>query len=434
MVGNDGSGRGQDDDRNAARTGGLRAALVPQGRRRRCRGRRLPPRRPLDRGRARRPTRSRPRTPSRGPRRASGTRTRTTEHRGLRHRHQRQRRRDRVVQGRHRRHRVPDPHLPHGLVPGTRRPAGWPSCCRRPPCRRSSRRRSPTPTSRADPRPAWSTAATGPCPPSWQVPADAVSGVYFANFERLDRPGLTNRAMFVVRNDGRADRPAGADVGHDDARLQPVGRQQPVLRRDARPGLQGQLQPAVPHRRPRERVLGRRVPAGAVARAQRVRRRLHDLRRHRPARRGAAQAPGLRLVGPRRVLVAGPAGQRRGRPRRRRPPRVHGGQRGLLEDPLGGEHGPVGHRPPHPRLLQGDARGRQARPDARVDGHVARPPVQPAVRRRPARAPAHRPDLRRHQRRDAARPDHQGPRRVRGPAVLAPHRRGRARRPGRPPR
>lgn len=39
---------------------------------------------------------------------------------------------------------------------------------------------------------------------SWAVPANAVSGVYFANFERLDQPGLTNRAFFVVRNDGRA--------------------------------------------------------------------------------------------------------------------------------------------------------------------------------------------------------------------------------------
>ena len=43
----------------------------------------------------------------------------------------------------------------------------------------------------------WAVSAT------WQVPADAVSGVYFANFERLDTPGITNRAMFVVRNDGR---------------------------------------------------------------------------------------------------------------------------------------------------------------------------------------------------------------------------------------
>lgn len=44
----------------------------------------------------------------------------------------------------------------------------------------------------------WAVSAT------WNVPATAVSGVYVANFVRLDVPGdLTNRALFVVRNDGR---------------------------------------------------------------------------------------------------------------------------------------------------------------------------------------------------------------------------------------
>jgi hypothetical protein len=39
---------------------------------------------------------------------------------------------------------------------------------------------------------------------SWAVPANAVSGVYFANLDRLDQPGVSNRIFFVVRNDGRA--------------------------------------------------------------------------------------------------------------------------------------------------------------------------------------------------------------------------------------
>lgn len=44
----------------------------------------------------------------------------------------------------------------------------------------------------------WAVSAT------WNVPADAVSGVHVANFVRLDVPGQpTNRALFVVRNDGR---------------------------------------------------------------------------------------------------------------------------------------------------------------------------------------------------------------------------------------
>ncbi len=39
---------------------------------------------------------------------------------------------------------------------------------------------------------------------SWDVPTDAVSGVYIANFELLDGSGRRNRSLFVVRNDGRA--------------------------------------------------------------------------------------------------------------------------------------------------------------------------------------------------------------------------------------
>ncbi len=44
----------------------------------------------------------------------------------------------------------------------------------------------------------WAVSAT------WSVPTSAVSGVYVANFVRLDVPGEpANRALFVVRNDGR---------------------------------------------------------------------------------------------------------------------------------------------------------------------------------------------------------------------------------------
>jgi hypothetical protein len=39
---------------------------------------------------------------------------------------------------------------------------------------------------------------------SWAVPANAVSGVYTALLDRLDQPGVNNRILFVVRNDGRA--------------------------------------------------------------------------------------------------------------------------------------------------------------------------------------------------------------------------------------
>ncbi len=39
---------------------------------------------------------------------------------------------------------------------------------------------------------------------SWDIPANAVSGIYVANFEALDGSGARNRTYFVVRNDGRS--------------------------------------------------------------------------------------------------------------------------------------------------------------------------------------------------------------------------------------
>ena len=217
--------------------------------------------------------------------------------------------------------------------------------------------------------------------------------------------------LFVVRNDGR---PTDILVQTSDTTMHAYNRwggNSLYYGEIARPGLQGQLQPAVPDRRQRERVLGRRVPAGPVAGAQRLRRHLHDLRRHRPAGRASCCNHKVFISsGHDEYWSAGPAGQRRGRPRRRRQPRLHGRQRGLLEGPVGAEHRRRRHAAPHARLLQGDARGRQARPDARVDRHLARPALQPAVRRRPARAPADRADLRRHQRRVAARPRRSGSR------------------------
>ena len=56
----------------------------------------------------------------------------------------------------------------------------------------------------------------------------------------------------------------------------------------------------------------RRVPDGPLARAQRLRRQLHDRRRHRPARRRAARARDVPVRRPRRVLVGRPARERRG--------------------------------------------------------------------------------------------------------------------------
>ena len=40
---------------------------------------------------------------------------------------------------------------------------------------------------------------------SWTIPANAVSGVYYALFERLDAPNDTNHTLFVVRRPGPSD-------------------------------------------------------------------------------------------------------------------------------------------------------------------------------------------------------------------------------------
>ncbi len=89
---------------------------------------------------------------------------------------------------------------------------------------------------------------------SWAVPADAVSGIYFAKLVRDDT--ALGRQPHRLRRPRRRRplRPALPDLRHDLAGLQPLRRQQPLRRRAGdrpRPRLQGQLQPAVHHPRHR---------------------------------------------------------------------------------------------------------------------------------------------------------------------------------------
>ena len=90
-----------------------------------------------------------------------------------------------------------------------------------------------------------------------------------------------------------------------------------------------------------------------------------------------------------------------------REPRVLQRQPDLLEDPLGAEHRRHGIAVPDARVLQGDARRREDRPDPGVDGHVARPAVGAAFRRGPTRERADRHHLHGqllHRRRSRCRP------------------------------
>ena len=306
MVGNDGSGRARTSERGTYWR--LRAAILPEGRRR-GRGRRgLAPRRPGDRGRCGPQRRLDRERAGRAPRRASGTPTRTRASRAspptsasTPARPSRSRSRPKPTEYRIRIYRMG---WYQGL--GARRVAEVMPSAPLPQLqpRTPHRRRLPGPARDRARRLRQLGGVGHLAGPRRRGVGRLLRQLRAARRPWRDQPGVLRRAQRRA-----ADRPAGADVGHDDARLQPVGRQQPLLQRDARPGLQGQLQPAVPHRRQRQRVLGRRVPAGAVARAQRLRRRLHDLRRHRPAGRRAAAPQGVRVLGPRRVLVRPPSGR-----------------------------------------------------------------------------------------------------------------------------
>ena len=124
---------------------------------------------------------------------------------------------------------------------------------------------------------------------SWDVPADAVSGIYIAKLVRED-PTTAARATSCssCATTTARSRPALPDLGHDLAGVQPVRRQQPLRRRNV--SYTGPAHGAkVSYNRPfttraerDARGLGvqRRVSDGPLARGERLRRQLHDRRRH----------------------------------------------------------------------------------------------------------------------------------------------------------
>ena len=170
------------------------------------------------------------------------------EHPGLRDRHQRQPRRNGPLQDQDRLHR-----------PTTSTSTGWATTAATAPAR--SPRSSPRRACRRPSRPADEEASTGliDCgnwaeSASWAVPADAVSGIYFAKLVRDDQPSEGSHIIFVVRDDDRPLRSALSDIRHDLGGLQPLRAataSTPAVRgirrdwsRSARPRLQGQLQPS----------------------------------------------------------------------------------------------------------------------------------------------------------------------------------------------
>ena len=167
------------------------------------------------------------------------------------------------------RQRLPHRHLPPGLLRRNGRAQG----------RHHQPRldcRKPAGLSDATPRPAWSTAATGPSRPRGRSRPTRSRA---STSRKLVRDDTAWRQPHRLRRARRRGPLADAvpDLRHHLAGLQQLRRQQPLRGQPRRPRLQGQLQPAVHHsavsrRTPGELALQRRVPDGPLAGAQRLRR------------------------------------------------------------------------------------------------------------------------------------------------------------------
>ena len=128
---------------------------------------------------------------------------------------------------------------------------------------------------------------------SWAVPADAVSGIYFAKLVRTDGTNQSSHIFFVVREDAST---SDLLFQTSDTTWQAYNdlRRKQLLRRAAadRARLQAQLQPPVQHARDLGGGLRLQlgVPDRAMAGGQRLRRLVHDRGRHGPPRRADHEA------------------------------------------------------------------------------------------------------------------------------------------------
>ena len=239
---------------------------------------------------------------------------------------------------------VPPRHLPDGVLrrrrcpPGRHRPA-------------STRASTTSPTASPTRRRAWSTAATGPQTASWAVPADAVSGIYFAQAgpHRRHRRGEPHLLRGPRRR--RRLRPPVPDLRHHLAGLQRVRRQQPVLPAADRPGAPtrsattGRSPPAA--NAPEDWVFDAEYPMVRFLESQRVRRQLHH-------RASTPTAAARELLEHEAFLSVGHdeywSGTQRANVEAARDAGVNlaffSGQRGVLEDPLGEQHRRL-RRPPY---------------------------------------------------------------------------------------
>ena len=232
---------------------------------------------------------------------------------------------------------------------------------------------------------------------SWAVPANAVSGIYFAKLVRSDTGGASH-IFFIVRNDASTLGPAVPD-----RRTPPGRRTTPTAATACTPARRR----AAPTRSATTVRSTRAVVDNGqdwVFNAEYPMVRWLEANGYDVSYFSGVDADRLgSLLLNHKVFVSvghdeywsgGAARQCRGGPRCGREPGVLQRQRGLLEDPLGEQHRRLAARPTA-RWCATRRRTPTQRsiPIRRLDRHLARPALQPAGRRRPARERADRHDL-----------------------------------------
>ena len=222
---------------------------------------------------------------------------------------------------------------------------------------------------------------------TWAVPANAVSGIYIAKLEREDGTAGSSHIVFVVRDDdGRSD----MLFQTSDTTWQAYNQYGGNSLYTGGPGPPGGAYKVSYNRpfttrdtSPEDWVFNAEYPMVRWLERNGYDVTLHHRRRHATARApSCASTSAFLSVGHDEYWSAAQRANVEAARDAGCQPRVLQRQRDLLEDPLGAQHRRARDPVPHAGHLQGDARQR-ARPirDRDLDGHLARPALQPARRR-----------------------------------------------------
>ena len=234
---------------------------------------------------------------------------------------------------------------------------------------------------------------------SWAVPADAVSGIYFAKLVRED---VNSEGSHIMLRRPRRRRALRLLFQTSDTTWQAYNQYGGNSLYVGGPGTNPGRAYKVSYNRPltvrgttlRRLAVQRRVPDGPLARAQRLRRQLLHRRRHRSPRRRDPRAQGLPLGRPRRVLV------RRSQRANVEAARDAGVNLAFFSGneifwKTRWENSIDGSGTDHRTLVCYKETHANAKidPTSGLDRDLARSALQPARRRRPPRERAHRHDL-----------------------------------------